>query len=88
MSTLLSKIKSHEARVAVIGIGYVGLPLATEMARAGFRTVGYDKSAEKVRLLNDAPATSATSATKNCGRWCRAGCYRAPPIRPCSARRT
>ncbi len=52
MSTLLDKIKRHEAQVAVIGIGYVGLPLATEMAKAGFRTVGYDKSDEKVRAVN------------------------------------
>ena len=50
--SLLEKIKSHEAEVAVIGIGYVGLPLATEMAHAGFRTVGYDKSEEKVRSVN------------------------------------
>src|SRR5579871_395097 len=49
---LLDKIKRHEARVCVIGIGYVGLPLATEMARAGFRTVGYDRSDEKVRAVN------------------------------------
>ncbi|HEX2568087.1 MAG TPA: nucleotide sugar dehydrogenase [Polyangia bacterium] len=49
---LLEKIKKHEAQVAVIGIGYVGLPLATEMARANFRTVGYDKSEEKVASLN------------------------------------
>src|SRR5437764_6227516 len=51
MATLLEKIKHHEAQVAVIGIGYVGLPLATEMAKAGFRTVGYDKSEEKVRSV-------------------------------------
>jgi UDP-N-acetyl-D-glucosamine dehydrogenase len=51
MSTSLSqKIKSREARVAVVGIGYVGLPLVVEMARAGFSVTGYDKSAEKVRL--------------------------------------
>ncbi len=52
MATLLEKIKRHEAQVAIIGIGYVGLPLATEMARSGFRTVGYDKSEEKVRQVN------------------------------------
>jgi UDP-N-acetyl-D-glucosamine dehydrogenase len=45
-------MKRHEARVAVIGIGYVGLPLVVEMAHAGFSVVGYDKSAEKVRLCN------------------------------------
>src|SRR3954471_7656811 len=52
MKPLLEKIKLHEAQVAVIGIGYVGLPLATEMAGAGFRTVGYDRSEEKVRSVN------------------------------------
>src|SRR5437764_2995790 len=51
MATLLEKIKLHDAHVAVIGIGYVGLPLATEMAKAGFRTVGYDRSEEKVRSV-------------------------------------
>ncbi len=48
-STLLEKIKRHEARVAVIGIGYVGLPLCVEMAQAGFHTTGYDKSEGKVK---------------------------------------
>jgi UDP-N-acetyl-D-glucosamine dehydrogenase len=51
MSTLLEKIKKHEARVAVIGIGYVGLPLCTEMAKAGFHTTGYDKSESKVKSV-------------------------------------
>lgn len=46
--TLLEKIQRHEARVAVIGLGYVGLPLLVEVARAGFHVTGYDKSAEKV----------------------------------------
>jgi UDP-N-acetyl-D-glucosamine dehydrogenase len=54
MASLLEKIKHREAHVAIIGIGYVGLPLATEMARAGFRTTGYDKSEEKVRAVNAA----------------------------------
>jgi UDP-N-acetyl-D-glucosamine dehydrogenase len=51
MSTLLEKIKTHEAKVAVIGIGYVGLPLCTEMARAGFHTTGYDKHEAKVKSV-------------------------------------
>lgn len=49
--TLLEKIKRHEARVSVIGIGYVGLPLVVELARAGFHVTGYDKSEEKVRSI-------------------------------------
>src|SRR5260370_26399450 len=51
MPTLLEKIKRHEAKVAVIGIGYVGLPLCTEMARAGFHTTGYDKHEAKVKSV-------------------------------------
>ncbi|HEY3355382.1 MAG TPA: nucleotide sugar dehydrogenase [Polyangia bacterium] len=54
MSALIDKIKKHEAQIAVIGIGYVGLPLAVEVAKAGFKAVGYDKSAEKVQSLNAA----------------------------------
>ena len=51
MATLLEKIKRHDAKVAVIGIGYVGLPLCTEMARAGFHTTGYDKHEAKVKSV-------------------------------------
>ncbi|HKO48364.1 MAG TPA: nucleotide sugar dehydrogenase [Polyangiaceae bacterium] len=52
MSSLLQKIETKSARVVVIGIGYVGLPLVVEFARAGFRTTGLDLDSEKVRLLN------------------------------------
>jgi len=52
MTSLLQKIETKTARVVVVGIGYVGLPLVAEFARAGFRTTGLDKDAEKVRLLN------------------------------------
>src|SRR6187455_1378014 len=52
MPSLLEKIETRTARVVVIGIGYVGLPLVAEFARAGFRTTGLDKDPEKVRLLN------------------------------------
>src|SRR5205809_714844 len=51
MATLLEKIKTHEAKVAVIGIGYVGLPLCTEMAKAGFHTTGYDTHEPKVKSV-------------------------------------
>jgi UDP-N-acetyl-D-glucosamine dehydrogenase len=52
MPPLLSKIEAKQAVVVVIGIGYVGLPLVAEFARAGFRTIGLDNDPEKVRLLN------------------------------------
>ena len=46
--SLLAKIQSREARITVIGLGYVGLPLAVEIAHAGFHVTGYDKNPEKV----------------------------------------
>ena len=51
--TLLSKIKAKEIKVGVIGLGYVGLPLAVEKAKAGFRTIGFDVQEEKVRMVNE-----------------------------------
>jgi UDP-N-acetyl-D-glucosamine dehydrogenase len=49
---LEEKIRSHSARVGVVGLGYVGLPLAVEFARAGFVVTGIDISADKVRRVN------------------------------------
>ncbi len=50
-SALAEKIRSHTARVGVVGLGYVGLPLAVEMARAGFTVTGIDTDAGKVARL-------------------------------------
>jgi UDP-N-acetyl-D-glucosamine dehydrogenase len=50
---LLSKIKDKTAVVAVIGLGYVGLPLAVEKAKAGFKTIGFDVQASKVKMVNE-----------------------------------
>ena len=49
---LIEKIKDKKARIGAIGLGYVGLPLAVEMARAGFKTVGFDISPEKTESIN------------------------------------
>lgn len=50
--TLQSKIKNRTAVCGVVGLGYVGLPLAVEYAEAGLRVVGFDVSAGKVDRLN------------------------------------
>jgi UDP-N-acetyl-D-glucosamine dehydrogenase len=52
MPTLHDRIASRTAHVAVIGLGYVGLPLATAFARAGFRTTGVDVDQSKVDSIN------------------------------------
>ena len=46
------RIGDRSARLGVIGLGYVGLPLATEMARAGFHTTGIDLDRRKVESIN------------------------------------
>jgi UDP-N-acetyl-D-glucosamine dehydrogenase len=52
MSQLLEKIASKRAHIVVVGIGYVGLPLVAEFARAGFAVTGLDQDVRKVDLLN------------------------------------
>ena len=49
---LEDKIRSRRARVGIVGLGYVGLPLAVEFAKAGFTVTGIDLSEEKTRRVN------------------------------------
>jgi UDP-N-acetyl-D-glucosamine dehydrogenase len=50
---LASKIKSKKAVIAVVGLGYVGLPLAVSFARKGFRVYGIDKDKERVDRIEN-----------------------------------
>ncbi len=50
---LLKKIEEKSMKIGVVGLGYVGLPLAVEKAKAGFDTTGFDVQAEKVQLVNE-----------------------------------
>ncbi len=49
---LLSKIKNKTAILGVIGLGYVGLPLAVEKAKAGYKTIGFDIQEKKIHQVN------------------------------------
>src|SRR4026208_154139 len=49
---VIARIADRSARVGVIGLGYVGLPLAVEFARAGFEVTGFDVDASKVAEIN------------------------------------
>lgn len=50
---LLKKIDDREIVVGVVGLGYVGLPLAVEKAKAGFQTIGFDVQNQKVQMVNE-----------------------------------
>jgi UDP-N-acetyl-D-glucosamine dehydrogenase len=69
---LLKRIQNKEAKLGVIGLGYVGLPLAIEFARAGFKVIGYDVDKVKVAELNagssyipDVPSEHVAHAVKD-----------------------
>ena len=49
---MLKKIADRTLRIGVVGLGYVGLPLAVEKAKAGFPTIGFDVQQQKVDLVN------------------------------------
>lgn len=48
---LTERMKDRTAVVAVIGLGYVGLPMAIELGKAGFEVIGVDVSSEKVTTI-------------------------------------
>lgn len=52
MSNLKNKLLNKTAVLGVIGLGYVGLPLAVEKAKAGFKTIGFDVQKSKVDMVN------------------------------------
>ena len=67
--TLIQKLHDRQATAAVIGLGYVGLPLAIEFAEAGLSVLGIDRDAAKVAALNrgesyilDVPAAAVSNA--------------------------
>jgi UDP-N-acetyl-D-glucosamine dehydrogenase len=51
LEELKQRIEGREARIGVIGLGYVGLPLAVEFAKAGYRVAGFDVDEKKVEAL-------------------------------------
>ena len=61
----IAKINDKSARIVVIGIGYVGLPLVVEFARAGYHVTGYDKDPAKVQLLNAGESYIGDIASKD-----------------------
>src|SRR5882762_403059 len=69
--TLLAKAKDRTAIFGVVGLGYVGLPLAMEIVRAGYRVIGFDVNPRVVDTLNagrshiqDVAATTVADAIR------------------------
>jgi UDP-N-acetyl-D-glucosamine dehydrogenase len=52
VASVLEKIAARRARAGVVGLGYVGLPLAVELAKAGFHTTGVDLDDRKIQAIN------------------------------------
>lgn len=50
--TLVNKIEKKEAVIGVVGLGYVGLPLAVEKAKAGYKVIGFDVQPSRVEQVN------------------------------------
>ena len=80
--TIHSRIESREAVISVVGLGYVGLPLAALFADAGFRVHGIDTDADRVREINagrsyiqDVPASTVERLALREGRLAAAAGY-------------
>lgn len=54
LNSILAKIENKQAVVGVVGLGYVGLPLAVEKAKAGFKVIGFDVQQSRVDQVNNA----------------------------------
>jgi len=71
------RIANRTARIGIIGLGYVGLPLAVEFARAGFRVIGIDVDDRKVRTVNAGTSHIEDVATRTLKPLVRSGLIRA-----------
>jgi UDP-N-acetyl-D-glucosamine dehydrogenase len=74
---LEEKIKNRTARVGIVGLGYVGLPLAMEFAKAGFSVTGIDIQESKVSQLNRGDSYVQDVPTDTLKKWVSGGKFRA-----------
>jgi UDP-N-acetyl-D-glucosamine dehydrogenase len=82
---LKSQIEQHSARIAVIGQGYVGLPLAIAFAQVGFEVTGIDIDADQVEALNRAVSHIHDVESETLRGLVTAGRYRATTAMECLA---
>jgi UDP-N-acetyl-D-glucosamine dehydrogenase len=77
LNDLKAKLQNRNATAAVIGLGYVGLPLAMEIAAAGFRVIGIDLDENKIALLNRGKSYILDVSEKTVADAIAAGSFRA-----------
>ncbi len=75
--TLLDRIAARQARIGVIGLGYVGLPLAVEFAKQGFGVTGFDVDVSKTAKINEGRSYIPDVSESELGAAVRAGRLRA-----------
>jgi UDP-N-acetyl-D-glucosamine dehydrogenase len=63
-AALIEKIKDRTAQIGIIGLGYVGLPLAVEFGKAGFHVIGFDIDNTKISTINSGQSYIPDVATK------------------------
>jgi UDP-N-acetyl-D-glucosamine dehydrogenase len=74
---LLRKLESRSATLGVVGLGYVGLPLALEFARAGFRVIGYDVSERVVEGLMSGQSHIQDVSSEDVAQFVKSGKFEA-----------
>jgi UDP-N-acetyl-D-glucosamine dehydrogenase len=72
-TTLLSSLHDHTAIIGILGLGYVGLPLATAFGEAGFRIIGIDPDPRKIELLNQGKSYIQDVASEQIARLIQSG---------------
>ncbi len=74
---LLNKIENRQAKIGVVGLGYVGLPLALEFARAGFKVIGYDVNERVTQQLMSGKSHIMDVKTSDLAEFVRSGLFEA-----------
>lgn len=75
--SLLDRIRARQVRAGIVGLGYVGLPLAVEFARAGYTVVGIDLARGKVDAINEGRSYIPDVSTDDVAAGVKAGRLRA-----------